>query len=303
MTTQSTLYDYWLALYRRRILILVVTLTSAIVAYGVSRTFPPIFQAHATFYIPVVNSTPLYTVPGAASQVDRTPLMPIPEEKAAGVHLGILKGGAISAEILSRFPEKTLRYLKRNVDFVLDQHYMTDVYVRDRDPGVAAAIANAYPVVYRNFHMRAISKRNELAVKYLTEQIQETQSRLAENLAAQQRQRDLNPSLSVRMEDLQFEHRRLTDLLGGLQENLIESKLESENPAVELVVVESAEVPEKPTFPRPILNAIVAGLFGLAVGCYYALFLEYLSKLREFRIGREMDTNPTAEHSLGEGKP
>ena len=299
MTEEATLYDYWLALYQRKRAILMVTLMSAFFAYGISMVLPPVYEAKSMFYMPPTTTT-LYTVSGSPSQVDRAPLMPVAEEKAAGLHLGILKGERVSTKVLKQFPHKTYRYLRNNVDFVLSEYFMTEVYVRNEDPDEAAAIANFYPIAYLDFHRQAISQRSDLNVQALEEQIGLTEQLLTENLNTQQHQRDSNLSASVITQTLQMEHSRLIDLLGSLNDNMIESRLKMGNPGVELVLSESAIVPITPTFPRPILNAVVALIFGFAVGCYYALLLKYLSRLRQFKLNREMDLTPLEEQVITE---
>ncbi len=57
-------------------------------------------------------------------------------------------------------------------------------------------------------------------------------------------------------------------------------------------------VPVNPTFPRPILNTVVALIFGFVFGCYYALLLKYLSRLRHLKINREMDIAPLLEEQV-----
>jgi uncharacterized protein involved in exopolysaccharide biosynthesis len=282
-------------LYRRKKAILVVTLMSAGFAFVISLVLPPVYEAKSAFYVPVTASTPLYTVGGSPSQVDKVPLMPIPEEKAAGGHLGILKGERISTAVLKQFPDLTYNYLSNNADFVMNNYFITEVYVRNQDPEEAAAIANYYPIAYRDFHRQAIAQRSELNVQALEKQIALTQQLLTENLDAQQRQRDRNLTTSVTTGTLQMEINRLSGLLGSLRENLIESRLRAENPGVDIVLSESAIVPTKPTFPRPTLNAVVALIFGFVSGCYYALLLNYLSRLRQLKINREMDTAPLEE--------
>jgi hypothetical protein len=261
-------------------------------AYWISLVLPPVYEAKSTFYLPVVSSVPPYTADPGAGQMEKAPLMPVTNEKEGGVHLGILKGEAISTAILEQFPSKTRGDLNLNVDFVMSEYFMTEVYVRDPDPELAAAIANAYPVAYKAFHGRSMASRSAFPVKALESQLASIKKSLADNLVAQQRQRDRNVSLSVAMESLQTEYRSLTALLDSTQKNLIEAKLKQENPAVELVLVERASVPAKPTFPRPILNTVVSFIFGLAAGCYYALLLEYIGKLRRYRVERTMDTAP-----------
>jgi uncharacterized protein involved in exopolysaccharide biosynthesis len=163
---------------------------------------------------------------------------------------------------------------------------MTEVYVRNEDPDEAAAIANFYPIAYRNFHKQVISERSNLNATAIEKQIALTEQRL----------NDLSASLTIGT--VQMEQRRLTDLLDSLRENLVESRLRAENPSVELVLSESATVPTTPTFPRPKLNAVVALIFGFVSGCYYALLLNYLSRLRHLKINREMDIAPLEEQVI-----
>ena len=298
MTEEATLYDYWQALYQRKRAILMVTLLSAVFAFVISLILPSVYEARSVFYVPFTASTPLYTVAGSSTQVDKTPLMPVPEEKSAGGHLGILKGERISTAVLEQFPHLTYSYLSSNADFVMNNYFMTEVYVRNEDPDEAAAIANYYPIAYREFHKQTISRRSEENVQALEKQIAITEQRLTDNLNAQQRQRDRNLSASVTTGTLQMEIGRLTTLLGSLRENLIESQLRVENPSVEVVVSERAIVPTNPTFPRPILNTVVALIFGFVAGCYYALLLQYLSRLRHLKINREMDFSPLEDQAI-----
>lgn len=292
MRDESTLYDYWMALYRRRVAILIVSLSAAGFAYWVSFVLPPVYEAKSSFYVPKPERTPLYTTDPGIGQVTEAPLLPSTGEKEGGVHLGILRGEAISTAILEQFPEKSRRYLSLNVDFVMSEYFLTEVYVRDKDPEIAAAIANAYPAAYEAFHSRAVAKRSDFPVQGLEKQVAAVKKSVNENLIAQQKQRDQNITPSVVMESLQTEYRNLASLLNTLERNLIEARLKQQNPAFELVVVERALTPTKPTFPRPLLNTVAALLFGLAGGCYYALLLEYLSQLRRFRVARAMDLTP-----------
>jgi len=50
--------------------------------------------------------------------------------------------------------------------------------------------------------------------------------------------------------------------------------------------------PERPVFPLPVLNTVVAGITGIAAGAYYALLMGYLSRLKKARIQRELDWAP-----------
>jgi uncharacterized protein involved in exopolysaccharide biosynthesis len=66
---------------------------------------------------------------------------------------------------------------------------------------------------------------------------------------------------------------------------------------VDVVVVETAQVPTSPEFPRPILNAVVATVVGGVAGVYYALLLGSLARMRRDRIRRNVDWTPLQEEN------
>jgi capsular polysaccharide biosynthesis protein len=68
--------------------------------------------------------------------------------------------------------------------------------------------------------------------------------------------------------------------------------LQARQPSAPVVVVEAATPPERQVFPLALLNTIVAGITGLVLGIYYALFCGYLERLRGSRIERQMQVPP-----------
>lgn len=82
--------------------------------------------------------------------------------------------------------------------------------------------------------------------------------------------------------------------------NLMEAKLQLQNPPVTVVVVQTGVAPTRPVFPLPLLNTIVAGLTGGAAGSYYALLMGYLGRLKRARIRREMDWSPFLDGRFAE---
>ena len=58
-----------------------------------------------------------------------------------------------------------------------------------------------------------------------------------------------------------------------------------------VVVVDYAKPPEKPSFPIMWINVVVALLFGLVAGVFYAFFIDYIeetSKIRTRKIIEEL---------------
>ena len=173
MVRQSGLYDYWMALYKRRLFIIIVTFSSAFFAYLLSMVFPPVFESKSSFYVPVSRSEgQLASLQSDSKSIDSV-LLPIADEKSASVNIGILKSKDVAHKVIERFPGLSLSVglLRRNVDIKLSGEFLIEVYVRDLDPKSAALIANAYPEVYREFHeislrQRIMAKRNAYQAKF-----------------------------------------------------------------------------------------------------------------------------------------
>jgi len=97
---------------------------------------------------------------------------------------------------------------------------------------------------------------------------------------------------------LRGEKKTFEDLRVIVERNLIETRLQKEFPTVDIVQTQVARAPKNPAFPIFTLNAIVALLFGFVAGCYNALLLEYLKRLKLDRIRANLDETPLREASL-----
>jgi uncharacterized protein involved in exopolysaccharide biosynthesis len=76
----------------------------------------------------------------------------------------------------------------------------------------------------------------------------------------------------------------LSSEIATVDSNLAAARIQAENIVAPLVVVERASLPSTPAFPLPILNAIVAGLTGLMLGCFYALILAHNDRMRQTAV-------------------
>jgi capsular polysaccharide biosynthesis protein len=142
--TDKTLLEYWFILYNRKVIILVIALSAMVTAGVLSKILSPVYEAKAVFFVPKEpDVTTFFTSPGEI--MARSPLMPSSNEEPHGPYIGILKSQTIASLVQKDFPHKTAETLmRRDMDFVLSDEYMLEVYARDKNPRMAAAIANAY---------------------------------------------------------------------------------------------------------------------------------------------------------------
>lgn len=180
------LHQHWHDVHRKRWLILLTGLAAALVAGLASRVMTPVYEARTTFYL-AANAVP-FGFSGTSPDAPQPPLLPVPEEKAASLDVGILRG----AEMMGRLAEATGQRradLERAVDVTVSNEFMVDVYVRDPDPRVAARIANEVPDLYAGFHEQEIRARAETRADALSGRLGQLRDERARILDAVQRAR------------------------------------------------------------------------------------------------------------------
>ncbi|MBE7445610.1 MAG: hypothetical protein HS132_10325 [Planctomycetia bacterium] len=172
----KTLLEYWFILYKRKLIILTITLSAMITAGVLSKILSPVYEAKAVFFVPKEpDVTTFFTSPGEI--MARSPLMPSSNEEPHGPYIGILKSQTIASLVQKDFPHKTAEALmRRDMDFVLSDEYMLEVYARDKNPRMAADIANAYVKYFK-----------QLMGEYSLKSQSERQATLEEDIARYQK--------------------------------------------------------------------------------------------------------------------
>ncbi len=177
--TDKTLLEYWFILYDKKVIILVITLSAMITAGVLSKILPPVYEAKAVFFVPKeVDKKNFFTPPGEL--MARSSLVPYAKEDEQGPYLGILKSQAIAKLVQREFPQKRVIDLsRRDMNFVLSDEYLIEVYARDKNPTIAAGVANAY-VKYFNTLMGEYSlPSNRLTMETIKAEITENQKKLS----------------------------------------------------------------------------------------------------------------------------
>lgn len=175
-----TLYDYWYVLYRKRVTIYLVVALAVLFSAVLSWLLPAVYEPRTVFFIPSrPDSLTFYSETGSA-QVARGPLMPEARGEQQKVFLGMLESSALRDKIHEQFPGKSVHALKRDVDFESGDDFLVEVHVRDRDPQVAADIANAYAKAFDDTLSGYSLQATERKRVETDRQLKETRTKLAE---------------------------------------------------------------------------------------------------------------------------
>ena len=142
----KTLTDYVWILYKRRLAIYLIMLSAIGMATLLSVTLPQVYQASVTLFPPARPDVfSLITAPEGAI---RTPLVPVSAKEERYGLFGVLSSRILRELVAEHVPERTTAQLSRQVDFRIDRNNFFEIRVRDRDPYLAARIANTYATGY-----------------------------------------------------------------------------------------------------------------------------------------------------------
>ncbi|MDO8142857.1 MAG: hypothetical protein Q6358_15265, partial [Candidatus Brocadiales bacterium] len=142
-------------------IILVITLSSMITAGVLSKILSPVYEAKAIFFVPKEPDATTFLAPPGETMA-RVPYAPPVSEDALGPYIGILKTETIAQLVQRDFPHKKIKDLmRRDISFELSDEYLLHVYARDRNPALAAGIANAYVKYFRQL-MDGYSLKSQL---------------------------------------------------------------------------------------------------------------------------------------------
>lgn len=273
-----TFADYWSAMYRHRYAILVVLLSSTIFAWVISKHIPPRYEAEAIFYVPA---------DATRSSGDReTPAVALPtgDRDGARAQGSILRTRDALAKMHEAFPDKSISDIGRDLDVVAARNSLISVYVRDKDPKVAADMANGFIALFNTIGTAATARDAVTSLDKILGELRSVSDRLEQGWVEQRSLEDRHsklPDVVAKLNQVNREIDGLKDYQASLR--VVEESLRKKllQPRQSAVVVQQAEPPAAPVFPIPIINTIVAGIFGLVVGVFYAFTLDYMQHNRE----------------------
>lgn len=151
---------------------------AAATAYVTSWLIDPVYDARSQFY--VVDAADMGgQSPGA--------FLPSFAEGAIASHIGIIQTDAIRKRVHERVPQKPMRQLETDIDIWPVNRYLLGMRAWDKDPKVAAAVANAYPAALNEFLQSVAAQRARDNLRALQQSRAELETQL--RTARKQRER------------------------------------------------------------------------------------------------------------------
>ena len=182
------LYDKWLSFYRRGAVIAITVGSAVATALLASLLMPNVYQSATEFYLSS-DAQAFGLLSRSSPAATASPLLGKENEKWM---VSITESTAVRELVHRSVPQKSVAELAKDVDVDISRNHIIKVRVLDRDPQVAAMIANTYPGAIQEF-LRAASavrgKQTSAAIQgeisELDREIVETQLKMQSLLADQ----------------------------------------------------------------------------------------------------------------------
>jgi uncharacterized protein involved in exopolysaccharide biosynthesis len=174
----ATLYDYMRILYRRRWMVGLTVASAVAVAVGLSLLLPRIYESIGEFYVvsDAESGGVLSSGPSRASLL----AMPLVMQELEKWYLGLLQSEAVRQIVSQAVKDKDPAALRRDVDVEFTRNHIVRVRARDRDPKLAAAVANAYPEALAEFLSKIGNERRKQNLEAMEKSIQDAGEALAQ---------------------------------------------------------------------------------------------------------------------------
>lgn len=142
---EATLFEHLFVLYKRRFSVLVIVVVSATTAFLLGHFMAPVYEAKAVFFVPVSTGGLSELAESRSGSGNTGSLLPPTDEELMGPYFGLLKSRKMAELVHRDFPQKRVeKLLLSDMSFELTDEFLITVFSRDRDPKLAADIANAY---------------------------------------------------------------------------------------------------------------------------------------------------------------
>lgn len=234
-----TIGDYWLAIYRRRFIVLLLVAISVGSSFVISNRVTPLYESRAIFYIPEdVTKT------ASDATVIESARMPSGSRDFARAYSSVLKTSDTGRIIVERVNQymaelglteadgsvrtKTYTSLDRDIDITIERDGHIHVFSRDRNPQVAAYAANELVSYFTEFHREMINREIDQSFENFRQAIGLIDERL-ETLNADRREfREENriAALATELGELERQRTRATEDIDDARINVAELEQE-----------------------------------------------------------------------------
>lgn len=176
MSHQPSMLEYLRILYRHQIAFYLVLIFSLTVAVYLSRSLPKVYEASTTLFPPARQD--ILSLTSFQDSPLRAPQLPIPIPIQQLGLLGILQSRTLAERVAQKIPQRTVGQLLAHSDFDVTDENFIEIRVRDRDPSMAARIANVYAESYNAFFQALSLPTAQKTRIFIEEQLQEARKEL-----------------------------------------------------------------------------------------------------------------------------
>jgi len=282
--------DLLIYIWNKRIILLSVGFVAAVAAVVVSLLITPMFKASVIMYPTMSTSVAKELL--IPSYVGKGSIHGFGEEDQAEQLLQVLNSEPIRSRVINdynlmehyeidpdgKFPKtELLKQYRSNIDFRLTEYMSVEISVMDRDPEIAASIANDISNLVDTVYNSMKKERAKDAMKLVEVQYRESEAKLVElqdslnYLIAQiyanvQNSGDPSDNLvrtlseygSLYMSALTYDVRTQIGVVTNFRLRYKEARLEADQNLPYKFVVEEAFPPEKKAYPNKSLIVIVS---------------------------------------------
>lgn len=161
--------EFGRALYANRLVMYVTVGVAVASSFWLARLFPKFYEAKASFYVPVVQDVfSLSTETGGMARAVPTPT--VVRDQLRG-YFGILTSRRLTSRVAESVRERSAEQIRRGTYFQLTTAGMFMINTVDRDPVIAARIANAFADSFNDLFEEISLPRATKTRRFIEEQV------------------------------------------------------------------------------------------------------------------------------------
>ena len=161
-----TSLHFWTVIQQRTALVLATVASAMLTAVLASLWIEPLYESKVQFYVSEAGD--LGTIPQVRN------FLPGGSDSAMSSHVAMLQSMAIRRRVVEQVTERKAGALSDFVDVSVSKKTTLQVRVLDRDPALAARLANAFPVALERFLTDVSAERRNASQRALTLQREQT---------------------------------------------------------------------------------------------------------------------------------
>jgi uncharacterized protein involved in exopolysaccharide biosynthesis len=168
--------EYARAVYANRLALFLTIGFAVATSAWLAGILPKLYEARSSFYVPVVQDVfSLSMETGGTARA--VPAPTVVRDQLRG-YFGILTSGRLAARVAESIPERSVEQIRRGARFQLTTAGMFLITGVDRDPAIAARIANAFADSFNDLFEEISQPRVTKTRRFIEEQLKHVKHNL-----------------------------------------------------------------------------------------------------------------------------